>query len=58
MCNIVSLFVDEIPRYSDPIPGAPPSFQQRIAELSSLEQETIRYEKTRKFKKKVKDTCA
>ena len=50
------LAVDEC-RYADPCPGAPPAFQQRIAEITSLEQETIRWEKARKFKKKsTKDT--
>lgn len=42
----------EEPRYSDPIVGASPSFQQRVAELASLEAETLRWEKARKVKKK------
>lgn len=43
------------PRYTDPVIGAPPSFQQRLMELSALESETIRYEKSKKVKKKVRD---
>lgn len=42
------------PRYTDPILGAPASFQQRLMELSALEAETIRYERNKKVKKKVK----
>ncbi|XP_041357169.1 uncharacterized protein LOC121374232 isoform X5 [Gigantopelta aegis] len=42
------------PRYSDPLTGAPASFQQRLIELSSLESETIRWERTKKIKKKSK----
>ena len=45
------LFLSE-PRYPDPAAGAPPSFQQRIAEMGALESETIRWERTRKFQKK------
>ncbi|XP_064625003.1 uncharacterized protein LOC135486260 isoform X2 [Lineus longissimus] len=40
------------PRYSDPIIGAPASFQQRLVELAALESETVRWERNRKFKKK------
>lgn len=51
-----SSFSKEVePRYTDPIIGAPPSFQQRLMELSALESETIRYEKSKKVKKKVRD---
>ncbi|KAJ8305462.1 hypothetical protein KUTeg_016007 [Tegillarca granosa] len=42
------------PKYIDPIVGSQASFQQRIMELSALESETIRYEKTKRLKKKVK----
>ena len=42
------------PKYADPLSGAPPTFQQRIAEINALEQETIRTERARKFKKKTK----
>ncbi|KAI0223095.1 hypothetical protein LSAT2_025671 [Lamellibrachia satsuma] len=42
------------PRYPDPFIGAPHGFQQRIAELASLEAETIRKEKSNKAKKKAK----
>ncbi|XP_070556126.1 uncharacterized protein [Ptychodera flava] len=41
-------------KYVDPIGGAPPCFTQRLAELSSLECETIRYERTRKLKRQSK----
>ncbi|XP_043960584.1 uncharacterized protein LOC122824267 [Gambusia affinis] len=37
--------------YSDPIIGAPRSFIHRISELSSLEGETVRYEKVKKIRK-------
>ncbi|XP_023182099.1 uncharacterized protein LOC111606226 [Xiphophorus maculatus] len=37
--------------YSDPIIGAPRSFIHRISELSSLEGETVRYEKIKKIRK-------
>ncbi|XP_062568570.1 uncharacterized protein LOC134230747 [Saccostrea cucullata] len=45
---------DVDPRYADPVVGAPASFQQRLMELSALEGETIRYERSKKVKKKVK----
>ncbi|XP_077861626.1 uncharacterized protein LOC100372006 isoform X2 [Saccoglossus kowalevskii] len=41
-------------KYQDPISGAPPCFTQRLAELSALECETIRYERTRKLKRQTK----
>ncbi|XP_063435278.1 uncharacterized protein LOC134716281 isoform X5 [Mytilus trossulus] len=50
-----SSFKDVEPRYTDPVIGAQPSFQQRLMELSALESETIRYEKSKKVKKKVRD---
>ncbi|XP_071965400.1 uncharacterized protein [Antedon mediterranea] len=40
--------------YSDAVSGATPAFQQRISELTTLENETLRYERTRKLKKKTK----
>lgn len=42
------------PKYTDPLIGAPASFQQRLMELSALEAETVRYERSKKVKKKVK----
>ncbi|XP_032228154.2 uncharacterized protein LOC5504020 isoform X2 [Nematostella vectensis] len=39
-------------KYSDPLAGAGPGFQARIAEMAQLEVETIKYEKSRKVKKK------
>ncbi|XP_021341068.1 uncharacterized protein LOC110442007 isoform X7 [Mizuhopecten yessoensis] len=42
------------PKYTDPLVGAPASFQQRLMELSALEAETVRYERSKKVKKKVK----
>ncbi|XP_007554667.1 putative uncharacterized protein C8orf89 homolog [Poecilia formosa] len=42
--------------YSDPIIGAPRSFIHRISELSSLEGETVRYEKMKKIRKSKKST--
>lgn len=50
---LLSYFVAE-PKYIDPIVGSQASFQQRVMELSALESETIRYEKTKRLKKKVK----
>ncbi|VDI35448.1 Hypothetical predicted protein [Mytilus galloprovincialis] len=50
-----SSFKEVEPRYTDPVIGAQPSFQQRLMELSALESETIRYEKSKKVKKKVRD---
>ncbi|CAH1253651.1 Hypp1212 [Branchiostoma lanceolatum] len=41
-------------KYPDPVSGAPSNFQQRLAELSVLEQDTIRYERTKKSKRKAK----
>uniref|UniRef100_H2ZD49 Uncharacterized protein n=1 Tax=Ciona savignyi TaxID=51511 RepID=H2ZD49_CIOSA len=38
--------------YADPCISAPPSFQQRLTELSLLESETIKYERNRKLKRK------
>ena len=40
------------PKYSDPLSGASPSFQQRLMELAALEAETVRWERTKKVKKK------
>ncbi|XP_021341061.1 uncharacterized protein LOC110442007 isoform X2 [Mizuhopecten yessoensis] len=45
---------DVDPKYTDPLVGAPASFQQRLMELSALEAETVRYERSKKVKKKVK----
>lgn len=45
---------DVEPKYTDPLVGAPASFQQRLMELSALEAETVRYERSKKVKKKVK----
>ncbi|GFR72486.1 hypothetical protein ElyMa_000380600 [Elysia marginata] len=42
------------PKYPDPIHGATASFQQRLMELAALEAETIRWERTKKVKKKPK----
>lgn len=42
------------PKYSDPLAGASPSFQQRLMELAALEAETVRWERTKKVKKKPK----
>ncbi|XP_003727680.1 uncharacterized protein LOC577341 isoform X2 [Strongylocentrotus purpuratus] len=40
--------------FHDPASGATPDFNQRLAELTSLESDTIRYERTKKAKKKTK----
>ncbi|KAH9487713.1 hypothetical protein Btru_069470 [Bulinus truncatus] len=45
----------EEPKYGDPLSGATASFQQRLMELAALEAETIRWERTKKVKKKNKD---
>ncbi|XP_046376910.1 uncharacterized protein LOC124149403 isoform X1 [Haliotis rufescens] len=45
---------DSEPKYTDPVSGASPSFQQRLMELSALEAETVRWERTKKIKKKAK----
>lgn len=39
-------------KYPDPMVGASPSFQGRITEMAQLEVETIRFEKTKKTRKK------
>ncbi|XP_078360803.1 uncharacterized protein LOC144645190 isoform X1 [Oculina patagonica] len=39
-------------KYPDPMAGASPSFQARITEMAQLEVETIRFEKTKKTRKK------
>jgi hypothetical protein len=39
-------------KYPDPLSGAPPALQARMAEMAQLEQETIKYEKSKKVKKK------
>ncbi|XP_077991231.1 uncharacterized protein LOC144445518 [Glandiceps talaboti] len=44
----------KLAKYQDPVGGAPPCFTQRLAELSALECETIRYERTRKLKRQTK----
>ncbi|XP_071119266.1 uncharacterized protein [Haliotis cracherodii] len=45
---------DSEPKYTDPVSGASPSFQQRLMELSALEAETVRWERAKKIKKKTK----
>lgn len=50
----IGIFLAE-PKYADPIAGSPPSFQSRLAELASLEAETVRWERLRKLKKKPRD---
>ncbi|XP_066540048.1 uncharacterized protein si:ch211-171b20.3 isoform X2 [Hoplias malabaricus] len=37
--------------YPDPVPGAPSRFTQRILEISSLQEETVRQEKIKTLKK-------
>ncbi|XP_039256879.2 uncharacterized protein LOC120333614 isoform X2 [Styela clava] len=41
-----------VPSFSDPCISAPPSFQQRLTDLSILESETIKYERNRKLRRK------
>lgn len=45
----------EDPKYADPMIGAPPSFQQRIIELGALEGDTVRWERSKRLKKKKQD---
>ncbi|KAL4237074.1 hypothetical protein ACF0H5_005458 [Mactra antiquata] len=45
----------EDPKYTDPLMGAPASFQQRIIELGALEGDTVRWERTKRLKKKKQD---
>ncbi|XP_071807727.1 uncharacterized protein [Asterias amurensis] len=40
--------------YIDPVHSASPSFQQRLTELAALESDTIRYERTKRIKKRSK----
>ena len=51
--NVLVVFSVE-PKYSDPLSGATPTFQQRLMELAALEAETVRWERTKKVKKKPK----
>jgi len=39
-------------QYPDPLLNASPGFMKRITEMAALEVDTIRYEKSRKFKKR------
>ncbi|XP_072169798.1 uncharacterized protein [Diadema setosum] len=41
-------------QFQDPALGAASDFQQRLAELTALETDTVRYERTKKAKKKAK----
>ncbi|XP_071487947.1 uncharacterized protein [Diadema antillarum] len=41
-------------QFQDPAFGAASDFQQRLAELTALETDTVRYERTKKAKKKAK----
>lgn len=43
------------PHYADPMVNCPLSFHQRVAELILLESDTIRWEKSKKTKKKARD---
>ncbi|KAK6188778.1 hypothetical protein SNE40_004888 [Patella caerulea] len=45
---------DVEPKYTDPAMAAPASFQQRLIDLSALEAETVRWERSKKVKKKSK----
>lgn len=51
----INLKEQEEPKYTDPMLGAPASFQQRIIELGALEGDTVRWERTKKLKKKKQD---
>ena len=51
-CKIPLSSVAVEPKYSDPLSGATPSFQQRLMELAALEAETVRWERTKRVKKK------
>lgn len=46
---------DAEPKYSDPLIGAPASYQQRLIELGALEGDTVRWERTKRLKKKKQD---
>ncbi|XP_022090952.1 uncharacterized protein LOC110979449 isoform X2 [Acanthaster planci] len=41
-------------QFVDPVPSASPSFQQRLSEIAALESDTIRYERTKRIKKRSK----
>ena len=41
--------------YADPTINAPQALQQRIAEIYALESSTVRWERTRKVKTKVRN---
>ncbi|ESP05243.1 hypothetical protein LOTGIDRAFT_227898 [Lottia gigantea] len=45
---------DVEPKYTDPAIGATNSFQQRLIDLSALEADTVRWERSKKVKKKPK----
>ncbi|XP_060566396.1 rho GTPase-activating protein gacU-like isoform X6 [Ruditapes philippinarum] len=45
----------EDPKYTDPMIGAPASFQQRLIELGALEGDTVRWERSKRLKKKKAD---
>ncbi|ELU00697.1 hypothetical protein CAPTEDRAFT_224194 [Capitella teleta] len=45
---------EEEPKYADPLINAPPSLNQRVSEMASLEADSLRWEKARKFKRKSK----
>ena len=47
-------FLDGRYPYIDPVHSASPSFQQRLTELAALESDTIRYERTKRIKKRSK----
>ena len=53
--GIASISLSSEPKYADPIVGSSPSFQSRLAELASLEAETVRWERMRKLKKKPRE---
>ena len=48
-----TLFVFIGSKHPDPMMGAGPGLQARIVEMVQLELDTIRYEKTKKTKKKI-----
>lgn len=50
--NVIFLVWFSECKYPDPLIGASPSFQARITEMAQLEVETIRFEKTKKTRKK------
>ena len=59
MCVFTDSFsFTEDPRYPDPYPGGPSAFQQRLNEIAGSEHETVRWERNKKLKRRLRQEAS